>query len=80
MPKRTTIVFDDDVYKKLVDESIRRYGTAKALSKVVNEIVRKGLSAERELLQLLYSERAFKVAEEDFEKFRRGLSKTFERR
>lgn len=37
-------MLDDDVYEALVRESVRRYGTVKALSRVANEILRKGLA------------------------------------
>jgi predicted CopG family antitoxin len=40
MPKRTTVILDDDIYEKLVRESIRRYGTTRALSRVLNELLR----------------------------------------
>jgi len=79
MIKRTTIILEDDVYEALVRESVRRYGTTKAISKVVNELLRKALNARRELLELIYSEKIAKVTEE-FEEFRRELSERFERR
>ena len=80
MPKRTTVLLEDDVYEKLVKESIRRYGTTRALSKVLNELLRESLSAKHELLQLLYSEKLVDVSQEEFEKFRRMLSRRFEER
>ncbi len=43
MPRRTTLVLDDDVYEALVRESVRKYGTVKALSRVANEVLRRGL-------------------------------------
>lgn len=39
----------DDVYEKVVLGSVRRYGTAKAISRVMNELLREGLGARREL-------------------------------
>jgi len=80
MVKRTTVILEDDVYEKLVEESIRRYGTVKALSKVLNELLRESLSARRELLQLIYSEKVVSLSQAEFEKFRRELSKRFEER
>ncbi len=77
MPKRTTVILDDDVYEKLVKESIRRYGTTRALSKVLNELLRESLSGREELIELLYSEKIASISEEDFYKFRRELSKRF---
>ncbi len=80
MPKRTTLILDDDVYEALVRESIRRYGTARALSKTANELLRRALSAEIELIRLLYSERYAYVSQEEFERFRKELSRRFEER
>ena len=80
MVKRTTILLDDDVYRTLVDESIRRYGSTKALSKVLNEELRKSLRAREKLLKLIYSEKLADVSEEEFEKFRRELSGRLEKR
>ncbi len=80
MPKRTTVILDDDVYEKLVRESIKRYGTTRALSKVLNELLRESLNAKHELLQLIYSEKITEVSTEEFEKFRRELSRRFEER
>ena len=78
MVKRTTILLDDDVYEGVVRESIRRYGTAKAISKVVNELLRKALGARRELLELIYSEKVRELSQEELEEFRRELSEKFE--
>ena len=80
MVERTTILLDDDVYEGVVRESIRRYGTAKAISKVVNELLRRALGARRELLELIYSEKVRELSQEEFEEFRRGLSGRFEDR
>ncbi len=44
MSRRTTIILDKEVYEKLVAESVRRYGTARAMSKLVNELLRRALS------------------------------------
>ncbi len=77
MPKRTTVILDDDVYEKLVRESIRRYGTTRALSRVLNELLRESLSGREELIELLYSEKIASISEEDFYKFRRELSRRF---
>ncbi|MEZ0318512.1 MAG: hypothetical protein ABWK05_00760 [Pyrobaculum sp.] len=79
MPKRTTIILDDDVYDAVVRESVRRYGTAKAMSKVINEMLRKGLSAEGELLSLLYGEMYVELDEEEFNKWRKSFSQALEK-
>ena len=77
MPRRTTILLDEDVYELLVKESIRRYGTARALSKVLNELVREALASRHELLELICSEKIVNISEEEFSQFRRKLSKRF---
>ncbi|MHA1593219.1 MAG: hypothetical protein ACTSXJ_08570 [Candidatus Baldrarchaeia archaeon] len=74
MVKRTTVILDDDVYEKLVRESVRRYGTTKAISKVLNELLREALSAKDEIIRLLYSDKVVKISARDFEEFRRELS------
>lgn len=80
MPRRTTVILDDDVYEALVRESVRRYGTARALSRVLNELLRERLSAEGELLRLIYSEKLVEVEQGEVEELRRELSKGFEER
>ncbi len=51
MSKRTTIQLDDDVYEKLVTESLRKYGTAKAMSKVANELLKRALRGQAKVLE-----------------------------
>ncbi len=80
MPRRTTVVLDDDVYEMLVRESIRRYGTARALSRVLNELLRERADSVKELVQLVYSEKLVWVDQAEVEKLRRELSKRFEER
>ena len=80
MPRRTTVILDDDVYEMLVKESIRRYGTPKAISRVLNELLREGLQATSELVQLLYKEKLTWVSRESVEQLRRELSRRFEKR
>ena len=38
---KTTINLDDELYKKLIDESIQRFGSTKKLSFLINEKLRK---------------------------------------
>ncbi len=80
MVKRTTIMLEDEVYEKLVRESIRRYGSSRALSKVINELLKESLNAKNELLELIYSDKVATIAIEDFEAFRRESSKRIESR
>ncbi len=80
MPKRTTIILDDDVYEMLVRESIRRYKSTRALSRVVNELLRKAIRSEDRLIELIYAPKLVKVTSRDFEEFRRELSRRIEDR
>ncbi len=78
MHKRTTVTLEEDIYEKLVKESLKRYGSTKALSKVLNELLRESFSGKKKILQLIYSEKIVKTTAKDFEKFRRILSKRAE--
>ncbi len=80
MPRRTTLILDDDVYEALLRESLRRYGSSKALSRVVNELLRKALRDVGEIVGLIYAERYAKVSVREFEGFRKRLSREFEER
>jgi hypothetical protein len=80
MPIRTTIILDDDIYEKLVEESIRRYGSVRAILRVVNELLRKSLVPEDELIKLIYSEKLAEIDIRDFEEFCSKLSRRFEDR
>ena len=37
---KTTIILDDLLYRKLVQESIERFGTAKHLSETINDLLK----------------------------------------
>jgi predicted CopG family antitoxin len=78
MSRRTTILLDDDIYQRLVNESMRRYKTTKAMSKVANELLKKALKGEAKVLDLVFSEKLAKTNAKEFETFRRELSKRFE--
>lgn len=85
MPKRTTVVLEDESYRRLVDESIKRYGTARAISKVINSMVeesstRKESRKHAEFLKLLYSKKVAKTTAKEFERDRRKLSSRLESR
>ena len=77
MPKRTTVILDDDIYEKLVKESIRRYGTVRAISRVLNELLRDSPSGKQELIKLIYSEKIAEISVEELNELRRKLSKRF---
>jgi hypothetical protein len=78
MSKRTTILLDDDIYEKLVRESLRRYKTTKAMCKVANELLKRALKGEAKVLDLVFSEKLAKTSAREFEAFRREMSKRFE--
>ncbi|MGA3108522.1 MAG: hypothetical protein ABSD99_03555 [Candidatus Bathyarchaeia archaeon] len=78
MSRRTTILLDDDIYQKLVNESMRRYRTTKAMSKVANELLKRALKGEAKVLDLVFSEKLVKTNVKEFETFRRELAKRFE--
>ncbi|MBS7625879.1 hypothetical protein KEJ51_02395 [Candidatus Bathyarchaeota archaeon] len=78
MAKRTTILLDEELYEKLVEESLRRHKTTKAISKVVNELLRKAIKDEAEIINLIFSQKIAKISAKDFEEFRRELSARLE--
>lgn len=78
MPKRTTVLMDDDVYERLVSESVKRYGSTKAISKVLNEELRKFAGGEERILGILRSRKIAKTTAKEFEEYRRELSKRLE--
>jgi CHASE3 domain sensor protein len=45
---KTTIILDDDLYRRLIEECIRRYGSTRKLSKLINEKLRKLEEIEKE--------------------------------
>ncbi len=78
MPKRTTVLLEESVYEKLVEESLKRYGTVRAISKVLNELLKDALKGEKEIVRLIYSEKVAKTSAKEFEEFRRELSRRLE--
>ena len=45
---RTTINLEDEIYKKLVNESIEKYGNTKKLSEVLNSLLREILLSRKQ--------------------------------
>ncbi|MBI3412722.1 MAG: hypothetical protein HY051_01405 [Candidatus Aenigmarchaeota archaeon] len=45
---KTTLEIRDDVYRKLVETSLKKYGNTKNLSKVANEVIGKHLDEEND--------------------------------
>jgi len=78
MVKRTTILLDEDLYEYLIRESIRRHGSSKKLSQVVNELLRKTLFDGEKVVQLLSKEKVARTTAKEFEEFRRKLSRRME--
>ncbi|MGQ4895153.1 MAG: hypothetical protein ACP6IQ_11080 [Candidatus Njordarchaeia archaeon] len=80
MSKRTAVILSDDVYDILVKESLSRYGTTRAISKVLNELVREAIKLRGilEIKELLRKEKKIKITAEEFHEFRRELSKRLE--
>lgn len=78
MSKRTTVLLEDEVYEKLVKESLKRFGTARAISKVLNELLKESFRGKRDILHLIYSDKIARTSAREFEEFRRGLSKRLE--
>lgn len=74
--RRTTILLEKEVYDALVKESVDEYNSSKAISKVINKILKRSLINRDRLRQLLYSKPVAKVTQKQFERFRRGLSKS----
>lgn len=61
-----------------MNESLRRYKTTKAMSKVANELLKRALKGESKVLDLIFSEKLAKTTAKEFEAFRRELSKRLE--
>ena len=85
MPKRTTVVIKDDTYAKLVQESIQRFGNARAISRVIDAIVGEASStkrkeAERKLAKVLHEKKVATVTQKELEDDRHKLSLQFENR
>ena len=78
MSKRTTLLLEDKVYERLVEESLRRYGTVRAVSKVLNELLKESFKGREEIIRLIYSEKVAKTTAKEFEEFREDLSRRLE--
>jgi hypothetical protein len=74
MEKRTTVILERGVYEALVKESMEEYKTTKAISKVLNEILKKSLKNRGKLTELLHSKKVATTTAREFEEFREGLS------
>jgi 20S proteasome alpha/beta subunit len=72
------VLLEESVYEKLVEESLKRYGTVKAISKVLNELLKDALKGDKEIIRLIYSEKVARTSAKEFEEFRRKLSRRLE--
>jgi len=78
MPRRTTVLLEEEVYEKLVEKSLTKYGTAKAISKVLNELLKESLQSKEQVLRLIYSEKTARTTAKELEESRRELSERLE--
>jgi len=76
MIKRTTVLLEGEVYDALVRESLEKYRNSKAISKVLNEMIKRTLTSRGKLSKLLHSKKFAYVSQKDFEGFRKGLSRS----
>jgi len=75
MVRRTTILLDDELYEYLVSESIKKYGSSKRISQLVNELLRRTMFDREKVVQLLMKEKVARTTAKEFESFRRDLSR-----
>jgi len=80
MPRRTTIIPDDNVYEGLARKRARVYGGVLALFRLVNDFFRRALGkgVKEELKRLLSSKKHAHVTAGEFEELRRELSRKLE--
>lgn len=78
MTKKTTVLLDDSIYGRLAEESLKKYGTTKVMSRVLNEILRKAMKDKGDIIRLIHLKKIAKTTSEEFEEFRKELSKRFE--
>lgn len=71
-------MLDEDLYSMLVETSLKKYGTVKAVSKVLNELLKEALKGRETILRLIYSDKIAKTTAKEFEEFREELSKGLE--
>jgi len=77
MSRRTSVILDDDIYEKLVEESLKRYGTPRAISRLLNELLREQLSGRGELPHLIYPEKLARTTRRSSIESRRSHREAF---
>jgi hypothetical protein len=48
---KTTINLDTEVYRELVNEAVRKYGTTKTLSRIINEKLKKARPSSGDIVR-----------------------------
>ncbi len=76
--RRTTVMLEKGVYDALVKASVEEYNSTKAISKVINKLVKKDSAGKDMLGKLLHARKLVKTTPEEFYKFRHELSKSLE--
>ncbi len=75
MAKRTTILLDKKIYEELVSESVKKYGDARHISKVINDRLSSGRTSKAKLVKLAKGRKYAEISNREFEEFRSELSK-----
>jgi hypothetical protein len=79
---KTTIDLDEEIYKKLIEESTKRFGSAKKISFLINEKLKKA-ETQLELPKSMIAEKTFGLWKDwkiSSEKYVRKLRKESEKR
>jgi hypothetical protein len=43
---KTTMIIEDELYRKLVNEAVKKYGNTKSISKLLNDILKETLKGK----------------------------------
>ena len=78
MQKRTTIMFERELYEDIVRESVAKYGDTKHISVVVNERLKEKKKDRSMLLEMARRTKTHHLTEKEIEDFRSELSRRFE--
>ena len=67
-----------------MEESIRKFGSARAISRVIDDMVKENNNtkkeAKKDILRLLHSKKVAKITQKELERDRHELSASFENR
>jgi hypothetical protein len=77
---KTTINLDSEIYRELVNEAVRKYGSTKTLSRLINEKLKGGPSGSPDIVKK--SAGIWKLKESGYDytrKIRRGSEKRLKR-